>query len=116
MRLTTEAKYSPAQLAKEVARSMVQDLEHVLRLADAGKPISGAVQDMADALTARIMRYRSQIITSPYDNVSDEEWAEAHCEAAQTIYEAEDVERQPTHEEIDAALESMRERRGSACA
>jgi hypothetical protein len=103
-------KFTAAETAEGIADALRPALALMLRARDRGQPIEGMLRDLMDTLAAKIPQAATLVISSPYDNVSDDEWRDAYEEAAQTICEREDSEREPTHEEVEHALESMRER------
>jgi hypothetical protein len=115
-RLTaTDAKYPPRELSQLMGKANAPEYEHLLRLAEAGRfvELDRALADHAEALRAQILNHRNQVIVSPFSNVSDEEWAEAREEAARVLWEVQGVDRSPTDDETEAALESLRERNAS---
>lgn len=102
-------KLTPAELAESAARSIKADLELIIRWALSGKDIEPALNDISRFLHAEIENKKSQVITSPYDGISDSEWFEAYDRAADRIFEEEGIEREPTQDEIEHSLECIEE-------
>jgi hypothetical protein len=108
--MRTEGKYTPDQLARGIAEGMLPHLRRLIRLAIAGQPLQPALTDLKERLEYVLPQQVSRALVSPYCDVSDDAWLEAYETACIEIYEREDREREPSREEVDHALECIRER------
>jgi hypothetical protein len=104
-------KFTLSGASSSIALDLQEQISLMIRLRKQGHPVYALAADLADLIVAEVHRVARHVVTSPYQDVSDSDWREAYEEAAQDIYEREDIEREPTQEEIDHALESITERR-----
>lgn len=102
-------KFTPKQLSKSLAADIAPALEVLFRGVADRRAVDGTFRDLFEEIRVGVLRRKSQVIVSPYANVSDELWLDAHELAADEIYEVEKRERDPSHDEIDRAFEKMQE-------
>jgi hypothetical protein len=67
-------------------------------------------QDIAEQVTHSAIQRAPELLESPWPNISDGTYLEAYELAADRIWDREGVEREPTPDEIDTALESIQDR------
>lgn len=102
-------KFTPREVADGLLDTLRPTLEIAIRASLEGSDPRRALVDLMDLIAADMPRYRAFTVASPYESVPDTLWREAYMEAARVISEREGADREPTRDEVDYALKTLRD-------